>query len=103
MSFFSNFKGTEKSISIFIWESLRTRSMIRLDSPKVSSIVVHSLSMSASGPLNQSREHNASLLLFFPRYQRGVSGMGNIRMTNKAEGIAPINANHLHLHRTPIT
>ena len=73
------------------------------DLPKVSSIAAHSSSMSASGPLSQSRAHNASLLLFFPRYQRGVSGMGNIIMTSNAEGIAPTNATHLHLHRTPIT
>lgn len=82
---------------------MKTKNNNYFDLPKVASIAKHSSSMSTSGPRNQSRNFSASLRLFFPKVQRGVSGMANIRTTSRAGEIAPMRASHFQWHTTPIT
>lgn len=66
-------------------------------------MALHSSSMSTSEPRSQWIYLTASLRWFFPKHQRGVSGILNIKITSRAGNRPPVRASHLQLHTTPKT
>lgn len=66
-------------------------------------MALHSSSMSTSEPRSQWIYLTASLRSFFPKHQRGVSGILTIKITSRAGNRPPARASHFQLQKTPKT
>lgn len=66
-------------------------------------MALHSSSMSTSEPRSQWIYLTASLRWFFPKHQRGVSGILTIKITSRAGNRPPVRASHSQLQKTPKT
>lgn len=66
-------------------------------------MALHSSSMSTSEPRSQWIYLTASVRWFFPKHQRGVSGILTIKITSRAGNRPPARASHFQLQKTPKT